>query len=336
MVHSKTDMATFRWLGTCCAVVALGCGSGDAASGAGGAGGAGPGSGGAGPGGGGAGSGASGGGGAGTGGAGGATGSPGYTPFAVASCDAGTNGAPATGPDALASTAGAPTVYSDEQALDGVGKSCKSVAQAGEHFFGGVFRTEDVDLGEGDDVWMRQALYFPEGFCFGHGTTSGDGWGVTKWTRIEFDDGGPDGAPGSRLTLQLGNFAASGCNDHATVWGASREYAGATNCQPESFPALTTGGWRMVQWHVRFASDDTGFIRFWLDEQFLGEWTGQTLPSSQPKVDFVVYGDYWNGSPQEDVAWYLDDVIFTKEAPDTVDAGGRPYIAPSARVSDWD
>jgi hypothetical protein len=262
---------------------------------------------------------------------------PGYRPFALADCNDGTPGEDAVGPDALAETIGAPTTYSDEQAVDGSGLSCRSTGEADQNFFGGRYRTDGADVGSGDDLWMRHALYFPDGFCFGYGTREGDGWGATKWMRIEFDNGDPvTGGPGDRLTLQLGNMARQGCNDSGTLWGATREYAGATNAEVEGDNTIETGRWQMIQWHVHFAPDETGFIRFWIDDRFLGEWRGQTIGDDDPRVDMIVYGDYWNGSPYQDVAWYLDEVIMTSEAPDTLDAEGHPYISPSARADDWD
>ena len=119
------------------------------------------------------------------------------------------------------------------------------------------------------------------------------------------------------------------------IWGASREYAGAKNCKPQKTPPITTGKWHLIQWHVHFAPDATGFIRFWLDDEFLGQWDGQTLPSGNPKIKFIQYGDYWNGSPYQNVDWYIDDIIMTSDPPDTKDAGGRPYISASTRVGDW-
>ena len=54
------------------------------------------------------------------------------------------------------------------------------------------------------------------------------------------------------------------------------------------------------------------------------------------EIAFVQYGDYWNGSPYEDVEWFLDEVIMTTERPDTLDAGQLPYIDPAARADDWE
>lgn len=259
---------------------------------------------------------------------------PGYMPFALASCEDGPPGEPAVGLDALRSTEGPTTLYSDEVRVDDVGQSCESFAQAGENYFGGYFQTPGIDVGAGQDLWMRQALYFPKGTCFGHGS-GGDGWGVTKWMRIEFDNGGPAGSPGDRLTLQLGNMALDGCNPTATIWGASREYAGVANARPGSDVHMQAETWHMLQWQVHLATDDSGFIRFWLNEQFVGQWDGQTVSAESPRVSFIAYGDYWNGTPFQDLNWYLDEVIMTTETPDTLDSEGRPYIAPSARVADW-
>lgn len=262
---------------------------------------------------------------------------PGYTPFALADCDDGALGDSATGADALAEEAGPGVVYSDEQALGGVGKSCKTSAEAGNNYFGGRFRTDGMDVGPGDDLWMRHAIYFPSGFCFGFGDTSGDGWGATKWMRAEFDNGNPStGGPGNRLTLELGNFANNACNDTTEIWGAAREYAGAANCQPDQPHTLGTSEWHFIQWQIHLAPGDAGFIRFWLDEQFLGQWDGQVLPDDQPKLAFIQYGDYWNGSPFQNGAWYIDDIIMTEDPPDTLDAEGHPFISPTTRVSDWD
>lgn len=262
---------------------------------------------------------------------------PGYQPFTLADCDDGTVGTDAVGPDALEAIAGPGTVYSDEQSLDDVGRSCKSRAEADKHFFGGRFRTDGMNVGEGDDLWMRHAVYFPTGFCFGYGDKSGDGWGATKWMRIEFDNGNPStGGPGNRLTLELGNFAHAACNDSTEIWGAAREYAGNANCKPSTQASLGTDAWHFVQWHVHMAADDSGFIRFWLDDKYLGQWDGQTLPSDKPKIAFIQYGDYWNGSPFQTVEWYVDDIIMTQQAPDTLDAEGHPFISPAARVKDWD
>lgn len=262
---------------------------------------------------------------------------PGYQPFFTMDCDDGELGAAADGPDALASVLGGEepkVVYSDEQAVDSIGQSCRSMAHATDNFFGGRYLDAPPGIGEGDDVWMRHALFFPDGFCFGHGTTSGDGWGTTKWMRVEFDNGGP--GPGDRLTLQLTNFAASGCNGDTEVFGATREYAGTANLRAPSPTPIGTGAWHMVQWHVHLAADETGFIRFWVDDVYQGEVSGITLGAPDREIAFVQYGDYWNGSPYEDVAWFVDEVIMTTEPPDTLDAGGLPYIAPTARADDWD
>jgi hypothetical protein len=262
---------------------------------------------------------------------------PGYQPFFAMDCDDGELGTRADGPDALASVLGGDqpkVVYSDAQAVDSVGQSCRSVGFATDNSFGGQYLDTPPGIGEGGDVWMRHALFFPDGFCFGHGTTSGDGWGTIKWMRVEFDNGGP--GPGDRLTLQLTNFAAEGCNDDAEVFGATREYAGTANLRAPSPTAIVTGAWHMVQWHVHLAADETGFIRFWVDDVYQGQVDGITLGAPDREIAFVQYGDYWNGSPYADVEWFVDEVIMTTEPPDTFDAEGLPFIAPTARVDDWD
>jgi hypothetical protein len=41
-----------------------------------------------------------------------------------------------------------------------------------------------------------------------------------------------------------------------------RRYAGAVNARPPTPAMIATGVWHVIQWHVHFAPDDTGFIRF--------------------------------------------------------------------------
>ncbi|MBV1861856.1 MAG: polysaccharide lyase [Nannocystaceae bacterium] len=258
------------------------------------------------------------------------TGVPGYTPFFRMDCNDGELGAEAIGPDALASASR--VVYSDDEAVDDQGQSCRTWIDAGANFFGGTYVHPDVRLSEGDDIWMRQGVFFPDGFCFGYGETPGDGWGALKWMRTEFDNGDP----GDRLTLQLGNFAAQGCNEQSEIYGATREYAGNANLTPESSPPIQAGRWHMLQWHVHLAADDNAFIRFWLDDTFISQVDGVTLGASDRAVAFIGYGDYWNGSPYEDSSWYTDEVIMTAETPDTFDAQGNPFIDPTARADDWE
>src|SRR5690606_181254 len=186
-------------------------------------------------------------------------GEPGYTPFFAMDCNDGPLGTEATGPDAMETATR--MEYSDDEAVDGRGQSCRTWIDAGQNFFGGRYVSPRIPIGDGDDLWMRQALLFPDGFCFGYGDTPGDGWGAIKWMRIEFDNGGPGGGPGDRLTLQLGDIAELACNQDTEIYGATREYAGNANLRPRSRPPLGTGQWHMIQWHVHLAADDTAFIR---------------------------------------------------------------------------
>lgn len=262
---------------------------------------------------------------------------PDYVPFYRADCDDGALGTRAEGPDALSRVIGEDpkVVYSDDQAVDDVGQSCRSWATVGGNFFGGRYLEPQEAIGDGDDIWMRHALFFPDGFCFGFGSTPSDGWGSTKWMRIEFD-GSMGGSPGNRLTLQLGNFAPMGCNDQFRVYGATREYIQAANLRPPTDMLLSTGQWHMVQWQVHLATDESGFIRFWVDDEFLGQVDAATLGAPEREIAFIQYGDYWNGSPFEDVSWYVDEIIMTTQAPNTTDALGQPYIDPNTRVDDWE
>ncbi|HEU4654400.1 MAG TPA: hypothetical protein VFS47_10455 [Steroidobacteraceae bacterium] len=96
---------------------------------------------------------------------------------------------------------------------------------------------------------------------------------------------------------------------------------------------LVRGKWQALQTHWHFGDSD-GYVEGWVDDTYLGRSNHTTLKSGAT-VDGIVYGDYWNGGFPVDQAFYYDDVIVTAQKPNTVDSGGRPFIHPSHKVSDF-
>lgn len=191
------------------------------------------------------------------------------------------------------------------------------------------------------DMWIRLYHYFPTAFCAGYGSVSDDGYGSTKWIRLNFTSG-------ARLTYHLGGFSGSSCNAAGPT---------ITHVSPEGFPdsvdpwyfwfgsggdyqsgqAIARNGWHALQFHIHWgATRADSFIRAWYDSTYLGQPTpgSATLPSTG-SLDAIVLGDYWNGGSRQNTAWYIGDIIVSREQPTTMDSGGRPYISPSTRVADF-
>lgn len=194
----------------------------------------------------------------------------------------------------------------------------------------------------GTDLWLRMYVYFPSDFCFSYGT-NGDGWGATKWFRVQSTAG--------RSTIELGSgggslananyaFKASPtCGTTIGMFGDINEMGAPTSPFPKWTPelggkAIQRGVWQalQVQWHFGDGAD--GFIRGWIDDVYLGQSNHTTLPTGARVTDLVL-GDYWNGGFPKEQSFYLDEIVISTQTPNTVDSGGRPYISPKTRVADF-
>lgn len=194
----------------------------------------------------------------------------------------------------------------------------------------------------GTDLWLRMYVYFPSDFCFSYGS-NGDGWGATKWFRVQSTAG--------RSTIELGsgggslsnaNYAFKAgptCGSTIGMFGDINEMGAATSPFPKWTPelggkAIQRGVWQalQVQWH--FGDGASGFIRGWIDDVYLGQSNHTTLPAGARVTDLVL-GDYWNGGFPKDQAFYIDEIVVSTQAPNTVDSGGRPFISPKTRVADF-
>jgi hypothetical protein len=82
-------------------------------------------------------------------------------------------------------------------------------------------------------------------------------------------------------------------------------------------------------------STTSGWIRVWDHDTYIGQFSaGATL---EPGTYFtnLVLGDYWNGGSRQSTSWYIDELIITTQTPNTLDGGGRPYIDPRTKASDF-
>lgn len=262
--------------------------------------------------------------------------SPGYTPIFLWSAAGGSLGTNISGWQSSTRL----TYSNDVQGPFGGNRVARQSLLASSNFFGGIM-VGGLSLGSGQDLWIRVYHYFPAGFCFSCGTVSGDRWGNVKWYRLQFSSG--------RLTAQMGGLAGTAfanapgsCGSQAGWGGVTDEYGGGGHNIVIDSPGaqVQRGQWLAIQTHVRLASDNTGYVESWINDIYVGRGTKngassyRTMPTTGT-LSYVMLGDYWNGGPGFDQSFYLDEVIISTQTPTTVDAGGRPFIAPTTRVEDF-
>ena len=265
---------------------------------------------------------------------------PTYVPFFVTSFEGGSAGQMVA--DFVNPTTPMKLSYSDEIAGPfGDALVARQENQATNKNFGG--RIVDVALGKGEQVWVRWFEYLPDDYCFANGT-NGDangGSGKMKWMRFQY--------PGNstRVTLQVTGTpsCAAPCSDcmtelqiesivgEAMGWDNQRHVVGG--------PGFERGRWHAIQ--VYMFLDDVpvdaggeGRFRIWVDDVLLAEGTDKaTLDAATSEVRSIWWGNYWNGGFPNDQHWYMDEIVMTSEAPNTLDADGFPYIDPLTRVEDF-
>lgn len=216
----------------------------------------------------------------------------------------------------------------------------KVTAQTGSSGnFGGAYNSSGVALSAGDTTWYRTYYYFPSSFCAGDGG-GGDGDGQLKFLRVEFTNG-------NRLTFKLGGFAHNACalsSAAPTALGVATEIGTASNNYYASPTLIPRDQWVALQIKlVHGTTKAASSVEAWLGTTYLGLATidrdgdggGQQYPASPSDIAFISQGDYWNGDVHQTTAYYTSNSIFTKQAPNTLDSGGRAFIHPLTRISDF-
>lgn len=218
----------------------------------------------------------------------------------------------------------------------------------GNHFFGGRFVLPTL-IPEGYNIWYRARFYFPStlplGYNFGtsdsaEATTCGksaDGPGFFKFLVLAPDTGT------ARLyvmpPMQRRGFGLTAGNLHVN--------SEAQNTGDSTYSwTVPRDQWFSLQVQVKVSSAATGggFMRVWIDDQFILQHDKATIANSAYKIEEWGIGDYWNGVPWTDGqlsttdSFWMDDVIIATDypgygAPNTVDSGGRPYISNATTVN---
>lgn len=199
--------------------------------------------------------------------------------------------------------------------------------------FGGSYLNSGVALSAGNQTWIRGYYYFPTSWCAGN-AGGGDSDGEIKFMRYEF-------ANGSRATAKLAGIGNNSCAAGAsspTMKGFITEIGTTQNNFAASPPVIPRDQWVALQWHITHGtSAGTSALEMWVDSTYVGGITvaGQFYPSSASDVDFMVLGNYWNGDPKQVTSFYHSNIIFTKQTPNTTDSGGRAFIHPLTKITDF-
>lgn len=200
--------------------------------------------------------------------------------------------------------------------------------------------TQDLpqSVGPGETIWYRLYLYLPPTVSFSYGVSTsegGDGFGWNKFLVLS-----PLGHGGPRMYVQPpsahradygdANFTGTGIFINHDSMGDRYCYLRESGANPYRMPR---GRWFALQMAWQIRTDSTAYVRVWSDNEFVGECQGAGRVAPGYKVQSFGIGDYWNGTswigPKATASFYVDNIVITKQPPNTVDAGGRPFIHPN-------
>ncbi len=221
-------------------------------------------------------------------------------------------------------------------------------ACSGGHFFGGR-RDLPAPVPQGHTVWFRIFQYIPSEFSFGYkySRNAGDGdeaaacgqspdgniW--LKWLVFAPDDG----TARIYLSPTVARRQLANPNPRVRIISEALHRAGDFSVN------LPRDRWFALQMAVHVSDGDDGWIRAWIDDDYLGEVQGRTTVNPSSLVEWGM-GDYWNGVPWTDGepgrdTFWIDDIIVASDAegydaPTGIDAEGHPYIPSCIRAADLD
>lgn len=199
------------------------------------------------------------------------------------------------------------TTYSKDFVHSG-GQSGKSYFPGGSigKYTGGNY-TFPQTLSEGDELWFRMYVYFPNNFDF---TTNPR----TKLMRTK-NGGGHTG-----LT-----WRSSGTVNANNEIDVSKFIANNPNYK--SLFTLEKGVWQAVEMYLKLSSKPgSGVYRVWHKGKLVfDDRKTQTLVAGY-NVPGGFFGSYWNGGSPKPQSMYVDDIVWTSDTPSNRDANGHPFI----------
>lgn len=193
------------------------------------------------------------------------------------------------------------------------------------------------DLKQGDEVWFRVVVRYPDGWTFGcNSCTEG-----MKFMRLHVASSSGSNRGYIHTFIRKNNDG----EDHLLVSTEinNKNSSPAGNSLQDNYPAnfdradfspkIERDRWYTFEMYVKFAADGSGAYRLWQDGELVFEADHyQSLISSTDKSDRVYIYTYWNngvnkdGGPPQTQTAYIDDIIITSDTPANVDSQGNPYI----------
>ena len=196
-------------------------------------------------------------------------------------------------------------------------------------FGGGCTGGTGLAIADGDILYFGMHVFFPALTCFGYGG-AGDGYGSLKFIRMGFSTNS------NRLTHQIGLFQSGSCGLVTNQSYTSNEITGGSDAVTPSPQNITSGSWHHLSYATLFREAATGYVRSWCNGNYLGEVSGiQTKPVGINALNDFTIGNYFNGGAYQAMTFYMQCLILSKQTPNTLDSGGRPYISPDTQVGDF-
>ena len=169
-------------------------------------------------------------------------------------------------------------------------------------------------LREGEEVWYRAYIFFPQDFDLSAGGVGLKTMRIHAQSSSGSNEGYLDMLISGDLTIGI-EFA--------------REAFQATNTDWKNFGVnVTKGTWHAYEQYVKFSSvPGRGIYRVWQDGKLvLDDNTTKTLGGSGSSSDFVYIFSYWNDGAPKTQSAYIDDIYITNQRPSQRDANGNPMI----------
>jgi len=183
-------------------------------------------------------------------------------------------------------------------------------------------------VGIGETVWYRAYFYFPSTVSLNYHNGSGDGgdgWGYMKFLALKGSAGVLYTQLASLRRLDYGdpNFAN-------TTFASAHDF-GIPSCTNMGGVVIPRDRWVAIQVAHHLQTTGNGmWTRIWMDDTFVGECAQNQGVTAGYSIYEWKLGNYINGGGHiqggsTDTFW-IDDVVITKQTPNTTDSGGRPYI----------
>ncbi len=204
------------------------------------------------------------------------------------------------------------TTYSNERAFAG-NQSGRMTVTGGTTAYGewGGIRKLPAYPKEGEEMWLRAAVYFPTTFDY-----SANPW--LKFLRIHTRSAA--GSNEGYLDLYILNNGLFSYNNEVT--GTVNNPLGVT---------LQKGKWETYEVYVKFSSvAGQGIYRVWQNGKLIHDNKSlKTLRSSSSSSDAVYIFTYWNGGAPKSQQAFVDDVVITTTRPSARDTAGNYMIGPA-------